>query len=66
MAPSDGDELNGFGRQDSIDAVHEFTEVDAGVIDLSTIMPVDPFADRALCSETCCWLRRDRLRDPLS
>lgn len=44
MLPYGGYKLSGFGRENGFDAIHEFTEVKAVVVDLATDMPADPFA----------------------
>jgi len=45
MLPYGGFKLSGIGRENGFDAMREFTETKAVVIDLSRDMPADPFAD---------------------
>lgn len=45
MLPYGGYKLSGFGRENGVDAIREYTEVKAVVVDLAQGMPADPFAD---------------------
>ncbi|RUZ77956.1 aldehyde dehydrogenase [Mesorhizobium sp. M7A.F.Ca.US.006.01.1.1] len=45
MLPYGGYKLSGFGRENGLDAIREFTEVKTVVIDLATALPTDPFAE---------------------
>lgn len=45
MLPYGGFKLSGIGRENSFDAMREFTETRTIVIDLSSDIPPDPFAD---------------------
>lgn len=45
MLPYGGYKLSGFGRENGLDAIREYTEVKAVVVDLAQEMPADPFAD---------------------
>lgn len=45
MLPYGGYKLSGIGRENGMDAFDEFTETKTIVVDLSTAMPPDPFAD---------------------
>ena len=45
MLPYGGYKLSGFGRENGIDAIREYTETKTVVIDLAADMPADPFAD---------------------
>jgi aldehyde dehydrogenase (NAD+) len=45
MLPYGGYKLSGLGRENGLEALHEYTEVKTVVTNLSTAMPADPFAD---------------------
>ncbi|MEG3152555.1 aldehyde dehydrogenase family protein [Sphingomonas sp. ZT3P38] len=45
MLPYGGFKLSGIGRENGFDAMREFTETKTVVIDLSSEIPPDPFAD---------------------
>jgi aldehyde dehydrogenase (NAD+) len=45
MLPYGGYKLSGIGRENGMEAVEAFTEVKTVVVELSTKMPADPFAD---------------------
>lgn len=45
MLPYGGFKLSGIGRENGFDAMKEFTETKAIVVDLSREMPADPFAN---------------------
>ena len=45
MLPYGGSKLSGLGRENGMEALHEYTEVKTVVIDLSSDPPADPFAD---------------------
>jgi aldehyde dehydrogenase (NAD+) len=44
MLPYGGYKLSGIGRENGLEALHEYTEVKTIVVELSTGMPADPFA----------------------
>lgn len=41
--PYGGYKISGFGRENGLEAIHEYTEVKTIVVDLSDEVPVDPF-----------------------
>jgi acyl-CoA reductase-like NAD-dependent aldehyde dehydrogenase len=45
MLPYGGYKLSGFGRENGLDAIRDYTEVKTVVVDLASEMPADPFAD---------------------
>ena len=45
MLPYGGYKLSGLGRENGLEALHEFTQTKTVVVDLATAMPADPFAD---------------------
>jgi len=45
MLPYGGSKLSGLGRENGMEALHEYTEVKTVVRDLSSDPPADPFAD---------------------
>jgi aldehyde dehydrogenase (NAD+) len=45
MLPYGGYKMSGVGRENGFEALRAFTETKTVVVDLSTDMPADPFAD---------------------
>jgi aldehyde dehydrogenase (NAD+) len=45
MLPYGGYKLSGLGRENGMEALHEFTQTKTVVVDLATASPHDPFAD---------------------
>lgn len=45
MLPYGGYKLSGLGRENGLEALHEFTQTKTVVVDLATASPHDPFAD---------------------
>lgn len=45
MLPYGGRKISGIGRENGLEALHDYTEVKTVVVELSEAMPFDPFAD---------------------
>jgi len=45
MLPYGGYKVSGLGRENGLEAIHDYTEVKTVVVELSEAMPVDPFAN---------------------
>lgn len=45
MLPYGGYKLSGFGRENGLEGLHDFTELKTVVVELSAAAPADPFAD---------------------